>query len=45
VATVTSGERQAAGPHTLAVPALPAGLYLVRLPHDGVAEYRKLVVE
>jgi hypothetical protein len=45
VATVTSGERQAAGPHTLAVPALPAGLYLVRLLHDGVAEYRKLLVE
>ena len=45
VAMITSGERQAAGPHTLAVPALPAGLYLVRLLHDGVAEYRKLVVE
>jgi hypothetical protein len=45
VAVVTSGERQAAGPHTLAVPALRAGLYLVRLVHDGVAEYRKLLVE
>ncbi len=45
VATVSAGERQAAGPHTLAVPALPSGLYLVRLLHDGIAEYRKLVVE
>jgi hypothetical protein len=45
VAVVTSGERQAAGPHTLAVPALPAGLYLVRLVHDGVAAYRKLLAE
>lgn len=45
VATVTSGERQAAGPHTLTVPTLPAGLYLVRLVHDGITEYRKLVVE
>jgi hypothetical protein len=45
MAIVTSGERQAAGPHTLAVPALPAGLYLVRLLHNGVAEYRKLLVE
>ncbi|MGI4865993.1 MAG: T9SS type A sorting domain-containing protein [Janthinobacterium lividum] len=45
VATVTTNEHQAVGPHTLAVPALPAGLYLVRLLHNGVAEYRKLLVE
>jgi hypothetical protein len=45
VAIVTSGERQAAGPHTLAVPMLPAGLYLVQFVHDGIADYRKLLVE
>jgi hypothetical protein len=36
---------QPASPNTLFVPALPAGLYLVRLLHDGIAEYRKLLAE
>ena len=45
VATITGGERQAAGPHTLPVPTLPAGIYLIQLLHDGIAEYRKLIVE
>jgi hypothetical protein len=45
VVTLTDGEQQAAGPHTLRVPALRAGLYTVRLRQNGAAEYRKLVVE
>ncbi|MFC6225628.1 T9SS type A sorting domain-containing protein [Hymenobacter artigasi] len=38
-------ERQGAGPHTLAVPALVPGLYTVRLSFPGGTAYRKLVVE
>jgi hypothetical protein len=45
VVRLANGERQAAGPHTLAVPALRSGLYTVRLTHAGGAVYRKLVVE
>lgn len=45
VATLARDERQGAGPQTLAVPALPAGLYTVRLAHDGTAEFRRLAVE
>lgn len=45
VRLAVGGERQAAGPHTLAVPALRPGLYTVRLTHEGGAVYRKLVVE
>ena len=45
VVTLAQEQRQAAGPQTLAVPALPAGLYTVRLLHDGVSEFRKLAVE
>ncbi|MCI1189803.1 CehA/McbA family metallohydrolase [Hymenobacter sp. DH14] len=45
VLRLAAGERQAAGPHTVAVPALPAGLYTVRLTHEGGAAYQKLVVQ
>jgi hypothetical protein len=45
VVGLAAGERQTAGPHTLAVPALAPGLYTVRLEHEGGAAYRKLVVE
>jgi hypothetical protein len=43
-ATITAGERQAAGPHVLAIPTLRRGVYVVRLLHEGTAEYRKLLV-
>jgi hypothetical protein len=47
VRVLASAEVQGAGPHTLTVPTagLAAGLYTVRLLHDGAATYRKLVVE
>jgi hypothetical protein len=45
VVGLADGERQLAGPHTLAVPALAPGLYTVRLTHDAGMAYRKLVVE
>ena len=45
VVSLAAGERQVAGPHTLAVPALAPGLYTVRLEHEGGAAYRKLLVE
>jgi len=45
VRALAAGERQAAGPRTLAVPTLGAGLYTVRVVVDGVMSYRKLVVE
>ncbi|MGI4873084.1 MAG: T9SS type A sorting domain-containing protein [Janthinobacterium lividum] len=45
VVAITGEQLQAAGPHTLPVPALRAGLYTVRVLHEGVAAYRKLVVE
>lgn len=45
VATLATDERQGAGANTLAVPALPAGVYTVRLVYEGIAEYRRLVVE
>ncbi|WP_046245427.1 CehA/McbA family metallohydrolase [Hymenobacter terrenus] len=45
VVSLAAGERQVAGPHTLAVPALVPGLYTVRLAYDGGTDYRKLVVE
>jgi hypothetical protein len=44
VLRLAAGERQADGPHTLAVPALPPGLYTVRLMHEGGAAYSKLVI-
>ncbi|MFC7670671.1 T9SS type A sorting domain-containing protein [Hymenobacter humi] len=45
VVSLANGERQAAGPHTLAVPALRPGLYHVRLTYEGRTAYRKLLVE
>jgi hypothetical protein len=45
VVRLAGGERQLAGPHTLAVPALAPGLYTVRLSHETGTAYRKLVVE
>ncbi len=45
VLTLMYEERQPAGPHVLNVPALRPGLYVVRLLHEGSAEYRKLVVQ
>ena len=45
VATLTAGQAQGAGPHTLDVPALAPGLYVVRLTHTSGATFRKLVVE
>jgi hypothetical protein len=45
VVTIAADQHQEAGPHKLSVPALAQGIYLVRLLHDGVAEYRKLAVE
>ena len=45
VVRLAAGEQQAAGPHTLAVPAMRPGLYTVRLTHEDGAVYRKLVVE
>ncbi|MBH8567329.1 T9SS type A sorting domain-containing protein [Microvirga sp. STS02] len=47
VRVLANGQAQGAGPHTLDVPTagLAAGLYTVRLVHDGAATYRKLVVE
>jgi hypothetical protein len=45
VVGLAAGELQAAGPHTLAVPALKAGLYTIRFAHEGRTAYRKLVVE
>jgi hypothetical protein len=47
VRVLASAQAQGAGPHTLDVPTagLAAGLYTVRLVHDGAATYRKLVVE
>jgi len=45
VVSLAVGERQLAGPHTLAVPALAPGLYTVRLTHNAGTAYRKLVVE
>ena len=47
VATLTSGQVQAAGPHALVLPTqgLAAGLYTLRLVHGGTAVYRKLAVE
>ncbi len=44
-ATIAGGGQQVAGPHTLTIPALKTGLYTVRLQHNGISEYRKLVVE
>jgi hypothetical protein len=39
-------QQQGAGPHTFRLPAgLAAGLYVVRLAHDGMTEQRRLVVE
>ena len=47
VRVLAAAQAQGAGPHTLDVPTagLAAGLYTVRLVHDGAATYRKLVVE
>lgn len=45
VATVTAGDKQTAGPHTLAIPLLHPGFYTVRLLTGGVAAYSQLVVE
>ncbi|GAB3858051.1 hypothetical protein GCM10028822_32730 [Hymenobacter terrigena] len=47
VRALASAQAQGAGPHTLDVPiaGLAAGLYTVRLVHDGAATFRKLVVE
>jgi hypothetical protein len=47
VRALSSVQVQGAGPHTLTVPtaSLAAGLYTVRLVHDGATAYRKLVVE
>ena len=47
VRALAAAQVQGAGPHTLAVPTLglAAGLYTVRLVHDGATAYRKLVVE
>ena len=47
VRVLAAGQAQGAGPHTLdvATAGLAAGLYTVRLVHDGAATYRKLVVE
>ncbi|MGI4874720.1 MAG: DUF4394 domain-containing protein [Janthinobacterium lividum] len=45
VLVITANEPQAAGAHTLSVPALPAGVYTVRLQHEGAADHRQLVVE
>jgi hypothetical protein len=47
VRTLTSAQVQDAGPHTLDVPTagLAAGLYTMRLVHDGAMAYRKMVVE
>jgi hypothetical protein len=44
---LAEGQAQGTGPHTLDVPTagLAAGLYTVRLVHNGAATYRKLVVE
>ena len=38
--SLAAGERQVAGPHTLA-----PGLYTVRVKHEGGVAYCKLVVE
>jgi hypothetical protein len=45
VATMTTGTTQPAGAHTLAVPPLQPGLYMVHLRYDGKSAYRQLVVE
>ncbi|MDO7850398.1 T9SS type A sorting domain-containing protein [Hymenobacter convexus] len=45
VVSLATGERQLAGAHTMAVPALTPGLYTVRLTHEAGTAYRKLVVE
>ncbi|GAB3721177.1 hypothetical protein GCM10027594_01480 [Hymenobacter agri] len=47
VRMLTAGQVQGVGSHALAVPTLglSAGLYTVRLVHDGATEYRKLAVE
>jgi hypothetical protein len=45
VVAIATDEHQEAGPHKLLVPTLAKGIYLVRLLHNGVAEYRKLAVE
>ena len=45
VTRLAAGESQAAGPHTLAVTALKAGLYTIRFRHGGRTAYRKLTVE
>ena len=43
VVRLAGGEQQVAGPHTLAVPALPPGLYTVRLTASGATAHRTLV--
>ena len=47
VLTLTRDEHQNTGPHTLSVPAqsLAAGLYTIRLLHNGAAVFRKPVPE
>ena len=47
VVTLAHELEQAAGPHTFDVPTqgLAAGLYTVRLIHNGATEYSKLVVD
>jgi hypothetical protein len=46
VLTLARDEQQGAGPHTLTIPTqtLQAGIYTIRLRHNGASEYRKLVV-
>lgn len=45
VGRLATGETQGAGPHTLAVPPLASGLYIVRLVAGGTTAYQKLVVD
>ena len=45
VARLATGKTQRTGPHTLAVPPLAPGLYIVRLVAGGTTAYQKLVVD
>ena len=45
VVTIATEQHQGVGQHTLTVPTLSQGVYLVRLLYNGITEYRKLSVE
>jgi Secretion system C-terminal sorting domain len=45
VSILAAGESQSSGPHTLRVPALASGIYIIQVKYAGATVYRKLIVQ